>query len=126
MLKVHKWAYDFTCDQPIETILAAFNAAGPWQWQLRDSTIFGDYLSCRPNERVWVRVHEYSRMGYGPIPLLASEHFRASAGRRDKAFAASLQIDGESMAARPEIDHVFQRLLQRINATNMTEIEPYD
>jgi len=46
MLKAD-WAYDFACDQPIEVIPAAFNAAGPWQWQLRDSHFYGDYVSCR-------------------------------------------------------------------------------
>jgi hypothetical protein len=78
---VHKWAYDFGCNQSIKSILDAFNEAGPWQWQMRESVIFGDYLSCRPNDRVWVRVHEYSQMGGGPIPLFATEHFLASSRR---------------------------------------------
>ena len=47
-------------------------------------------------------------------------------GLRDKGFSALLEIDAESMATRSEIDGVFRRLLQRINATNVTEIEPYD
>jgi hypothetical protein len=121
----YRWAYDFTCDQPIDTILAAFNGAGPWQWQMHDSVIFGDYLSCRPRVGLWVRVHEYSQLGNRPMPLFASEHFRASAGRRDKGFAAALQIDGER-STRPAIDRVFQRLLKGIGATDVTEIEPYD
>ena len=127
MPSVHKWAYDFGCNQSIKGILDAFNAAGPWQWQMRESVIFGDYLSCRPNDRVWVRVHEYSQMGGGPIPLFATEHFLASAGRRDKGFAASLQINDENWAElSSEIDQVFRRLLQGINARKVTEIEPYD
>ena len=111
MLKAY-WAYDFTCDQPIEAILAAFVAAGPWQWRLCDSAVYGDYLNTRPKERVRVRVHEYPQMVF--------------VGPRDKGFSALLQIDAESMATRSEIDDVFRRLLQGINATNMTEIEPYD
>ena len=123
---MYEWAYDFSCDQPIDTILAAFNKAGPWQWELRDSMIFGDYLSCRPKDGVRVRVHEYAQMRHGPTPLFASEHFLASAGHRDKGFAAALQIHSESTATRDEIDQVFRHLLQAINAANMIEIEPYD
>src|SRR5579872_6391166 len=55
------WAYDFVCDRPIGAILDAFNAAGPWQWRLHESAVYGDYLNCRPMEHVRVRVHEYLR-----------------------------------------------------------------
>ena len=53
------WAYDFACDHPLETIAATFNDAGPWQWQLRDSYIYGDYLNTRPATGVHLRIHEY-------------------------------------------------------------------
>jgi hypothetical protein len=110
------WAYDFASDQPIEAILAAFNAAGPWQWMLRESAVYGDYLNCRPTERVRVRVHEYPQTGeYGTF-----------VGLRDKGFSALLAIEAEGGATRSEIDGVFRHLLQTINATDMTEIEPYD
>jgi hypothetical protein len=124
---VHKWAYDFHCNQSIESILDAFNATGPWQWQMRESVIFGNYLSCRPNDWVWIRVHEYSQMGRGPVPLFATEHFLASAARRDGGFAASLQINDENSAKIScEIDQVCRRLLQGINARKVAEITPYD
>jgi hypothetical protein len=111
MLKAY-WAYDFTCDQPIEAILAAFNSAGPWRWVLGESAVYGDYLNCRPKEHVRVRLHEYPQMLF--------------VGFRDKGFSALLEIHAESMATRFEIDGVFRRLLQEIDATNITEIEPYD
>ena len=108
------WAYDFACDQPIEAVLAAFNAAGPWQWELRESAVYGDYLSCRPNEHARVRVHEYPQTGaYGTF-----------IGLRDKGFSAQLEV--ESGATQSAIDGVFRRLLHAIDATNATEIEPYD
>ena len=110
------WAYDFACDQPIETVLAAFNAAGPWQWQLRESAVYGDYLNCRPDAHVRLRVHEYPQTGeYGTFT-----------GLRDKGFSALLEVDSGSAAAQPEIDGVFRRLLQAIDATNVTDIEHYD
>jgi len=111
MLKAY-WAYDFTCDQTLEAILAALNSAGPWQWALGESAVYGDYLNCRPNEHVRVRLHEYPQMLF--------------VGLRDKGFSALLEIRAESMATRFEIDAVFRRLLQEIDATNVTEIEPYD
>ena len=114
-LKTCYWAYDFACDQPIEAIPAAFNTAGPWQWQLRDSDFYGDYLNCRPKQHVRLRVHEYPSKGHVKF-----------VGLRYKGFKALLQIDAERMATRSEIDDVFRRLLQGINATNVTEIEPYD
>ena len=109
MLKLQHWSYDFACDQPIDAILAAFNAAGPWQWEMRDSDFYGDYLSCRPKERVHVRVFEYAR------------NWRAvSAGRRE-GFSAWLECDAENTATRSETDQVFRRLLQGINATKIIE-----
>jgi hypothetical protein len=112
MLKAY-WAYDFTYDQPIETMLAAFNSAGPWQWGLGDSATYGDYLNCRPMEHVRVRIHEYPQMLF-------------VIGLHDKGFTALLEIRRDSMATQSEIDNVFRRLLHAINATNITEIVPYD
>ena len=47
-------------------------------------------------------------------------------GLYDKGFKALLEIETECGATRSEIDDVFRCLLQAINATNVTEIEPYD
>jgi hypothetical protein len=106
------WAYDFICDQPMEAILAAFNSAGPWRWVLGESATYGDYLNCRPEEQIRVRVHEYPQMLF--------------VGLRDKGFSALLEIHAESTATRLEVDDVFRRLLLGIDATNITEIEAYD
>jgi hypothetical protein len=110
------WAYDFVCDRPIGAILDAFNAAGPWQWRLRESAVYGDYLNCRPMEHVRVRVHKYPQTGeYGIF-----------VGLRDQGFSALLEVEPESTASRFEIDGVFRRLLETINATDLAEIAPYD
>jgi hypothetical protein len=115
MLKAY-WAYDFVCDRPIEAILTAFNQAGPWQWEPRESAVYGDYLNSHPLEGVRVRVHQYPQMGeYGVF-----------IGLRDKGFSALLQVDAECAATRSAVDDAFRSLLQRINATDMTEIEAYD
>jgi hypothetical protein len=115
MLKAY-WAYDFVCDCSIETILAVFNEAGPWSWEPRESALYGDYLNSRPREGVRVQVHQYPQMGeYGMF-----------IGLRDKGFSALLRVDAECVATQSEVDGIFRNLLQRINVTDMTEIEAYD
>jgi hypothetical protein len=115
------WAYDFTCDgRTIEAVRDALNAAGPWQWHLRENQYFGDYLSSGSVEHVWLRVHEYPCTGLlstGPSPF---------SGLHGKGFKAMLHIDDGSIATRPDIDRLFRQLLQAIDAANATEIEPYD
>jgi hypothetical protein len=99
------WGYDFNCSQSIEAILAAFNAAGPWQWQLGDSDFYGDYVRCRPNERSRLRVYERSQ-------------FWTWQPGNPEGFYAEFESDPEG---RSEIDQIFRRLLQEIDATNITE-----
>ena len=99
------WGYDFTCAQPIDAILATFNADGPWQWQRGDSDIYGDYLKCLPMEHAEVRVYERSG-------------FRTWRRGDREGFYAEL---GSGAETRSETDQVFRGLLQRINATNITE-----
>jgi hypothetical protein len=110
------WAYDFTCKQPIEAIRDAFNAAGPWQWQLNDSHFYGDYLNCRPQEHVRLRVHAYP--GNGMV--------RFTGLRFWGGYKAMLEIAPAGTVTQSEVDDVFRRLLQGIKARHVTEIEPYD
>src|SRR4029453_5877244 len=99
------WGYYFDCAHSIEAILAAFNAAGPWQWQLGDSDMYGFYVRCRPRERVHLRVYQCSKS-------------RTVQPGDSEGFYAEFESDPES---RSEIDQAFRRLLQEINATNIVE-----
>jgi hypothetical protein len=110
------WAYDFGCEQTLEDMRSVFNEAGSWHWELRDSAWYGDYLSTNPMSGVRVRVHEYPQMG------VAGKF----AGLNREGFSALLEIKVESLAVRKEVDEVFRRLLKMVNATRVTEIEPYD
>ena len=78
------WAYDFACEQTLEEALAAFNAAGSWQWQLRDSYYYGEYLNTRPEPGLQVRIHEYGLGGMGVL--------RASDILADAAFGAGYDV----------------------------------
>ena len=106
------WAYDFACDQSLEAIGTAFNAAGPWRWQVRDSYMYGDYLNTHPATGVHLRVHEY------PQAFIT--------GPREEGFSALLQIEDDSQVDKAEIDEIFRGLLSVIRATDVKEIEAYD
>ncbi len=110
------WAYDFCCEQTLEGMRSVFNEAGPWHWELRDSAWYGDYLDTNPTSGIRIRVHDYPQSGE------AGEFV----GLLRAGFSALLQIKDESSVAQEEVDEVFRGLLQRVNATNITEIEPYD
>lgn len=110
------WAYDFACGRQIEEIRTVFEEAGPWQWELRESAWYGDYLNTRPTEGVRVRVHEYPQTGDAGTFV----------GRRAQGFSALLQLEEESSATRDEIDNIFRGLLNRVDAREVAEIEPYD
>jgi outer membrane usher protein FimD/PapC len=97
------WGYDFDCDQSIESLLAAFNAAGPWVWRRRDSDIYGYYLRCEPGVRAEAAVYR------------RSQFWTWRTGDRD-GFYSALYSEPE---ARTEIDRVFCSLLQSTNATNI-------
>ncbi len=101
------WAYAFTCDQPLESILAVFNQAGSWKWECRESHSYGDYLNTRPIDGVRVRIHiQESPPG--------------------SKYSGLLQIEPDSTAERQEIDDTFRALLVQIDARDLAEIEPYD
>ncbi|HXG67001.1 MAG TPA: hypothetical protein VNO70_18000 [Blastocatellia bacterium] len=118
------WAYVFTCDKPIEAILTAWNEAGPWQWGLRDSAWYGDYLNTRPAEGVRVRIHEFPSQASEAGPFLGPGTVEGI--RYDQGYTALLQIEAESSATKAEINEVLRGLLERINAEKIKGIEPYD
>jgi hypothetical protein len=75
-----------------------------------------DQKPSRPREGVRVQVHQYPQMGeYGMF-----------IGLRGKGFSALLRVDAESVATQPEVDGIFRNLLQRINVTDVIEIEADD
>ena len=117
------WAYVFTCEQPIEAMLAAFNAAGPWPWRLGDSAWYGDYLGARPAQGVRLRIHEFPSSGSEEAGVYVGPG-TVDGVAYDRGFTALLEV--EDPAAKAEIDRVFHGLLAAIGAANVNEIEPYD
>ena len=101
------WAYAFACDRPLGGLAGEWNAAGPWEWQLRDSSWYGDYLNTRPIDGVRVRIHEQPHVQQG-------------------GYTALMQIEPESAATQPEVDAVLRDLLRLVGVDELRPIEPYD
>jgi hypothetical protein len=105
MPELQHWGYDFSCWKSVDAMLKAFNAAGPWQWEMGDSDFYGFYLRCRPNPSARIRV--YNEAEFRTSPLWVSCRFWA-------------ELYSES-EARPEIDQQFLRLLKGVKAKRITE-----
>ncbi len=52
------WAYEFDCDRPLSDMRGILNERGPWDWSIRESYWYGDYLMCRPGDGVRILVHD--------------------------------------------------------------------
>src|SRR5262245_57572347 len=103
MPEVH-WGYDFWCWKSLDAMLAAFNATGPWRWELGDSDVYGFYLRCRPHPSARIRVFNETE-------------FRTP-GAVSSSYWAELYSEPE---VRPEIDQQFRQLLKAVEATDITE-----
>jgi hypothetical protein len=117
------WAYVFTCEQALEAMLAALNAVGPWQWQLRDSAWYGDYLATRPAEGARLRIHEFPSSGSEEAGIYVGPG-TVDGVTYDRGFTALLEV--EDASAKPEIDRIFRGLLDTVGAAKVKAIEPYD
>lgn len=106
------WAYYFYCIHALEEICKLFNADRTWQWQLRESYVFGSYINSRPTDDLHIRIHEY------PLPF--------GEDQEEIGFSALIQIKVDSALEKSEVDRVFLELLNVIEATEIQEIEPYD
>jgi hypothetical protein len=117
MRQMQSWAYDFDCALDLDRMASAMNTAGIWKWQARESYWYGDYLNTRPAPGLRVRIHQY------PQTVGAGTQFT---GPRESGFMALLEIDDQSPSTREEIDRIFRDLLDKIKATRVSAIEPYD
>ena len=114
------WAFEFACNLSLDAIREAFNAAGSWHWRPVDSDSYGDYLVCRPEpyasvgKYVKFRVHEYPGNG-----LFKLDGLDPLGG-----YKAQFEIAPQSAITRPEIDVVFRRLLEAVQAQSVIEVEP--
>jgi hypothetical protein len=107
-------AYEFSCELSLEEMLKVLNENGSWKWTIRDSYWYGDYLNCRPQEDVRVRIHHPDEFFYG-----ITHHPK-------DYYTALFTIGSKAAAARDAVDHIFRELLLHLHARNLREIEYYD
>src|ERR1700740_3096098 len=117
MKQMQSWAYDFDCVLDLDGMASAMNTDGIWKWQGRESYSYGDYLNTRPAPGVRVRIHQY------PQTVGAGTQFT---GPRESGFMALLEMADQSASTREQIDKVFRDLLDKIQATHVSAIEPYN
>jgi len=107
-------AYEFDCNISMEDMLEVLNKKGPWKWAVHDSHWYGDYLNCRPDEDVRVRIHHPAEFFYG-ITHDPKSHY-----------TALFTIESKAATTRDAVDHVFRELLVHLQAWNLREIAYYD
>lgn len=105
-----RWAFNFQCEQSLDDLCTSFNASGPWQWDVRENYIFGDYLNTRPEEGVRLRVH----------------YFPQAFVQKKSGFSALLELEADSSLTQSAIDRTFRKLLSQIQAREIKAVEPYD
>lgn len=106
------WAYDFACELGLEEVLGRFNRLGPWQWQMRENYIEGDYLNVRPVDGLRLKVNEY------PQAFIQNP--------QSSGFRTLARLQSGAMVSRDQVDSVLNDLLREIDASRITAIEPYD
>ena len=93
----------------MEEIILTLNESGPWKWIWRDKDAFGPYISSVPLEGVRARIYDLD--GYhsnGPT------------------YTADFRLDERSEAMKSAIDGVFNELLGKLAARNVTAGEGHD
>jgi hypothetical protein len=112
-------AYEFDCDMSLEEMLKVLNQKGSWEWTMRDSHWYGDYLNCRPEAGVRVRIHHPAEFNPGTAQDPKDQD------PKDR-YTALYTIEPTAAAARDAIDHIFRELLVHLHARNLREIDSYD
>lgn len=110
MANPNRWAFNFQCNQSLDEICSSFNASGPWQWDVRENYVFGDYLNTRPEEGLRLRVH----------------FFPQGFVQNKTGFSALLELEEDSTLTQRAVDDTFRKLLSQIQAQDIKAVEPYD
>jgi hypothetical protein len=69
------WAYEFTSAVALVDLESKFNQSGPWRWEMRESSWYGDYLVTKPATGVRIRIQDPQQSGAAGIRAApAGEH----------------------------------------------------
>ncbi len=101
-----KRAYEFSCDKTLEEIHAALNELGPYEWIMRDSHWYGDYLSTNPAGSMMIKIYEPTDSAGPPF---------------------TIQVEGSSKELPgPEITKLLRRWYEALAAVDIKKTEAYD
>lgn len=99
-------AHQFHCDKTLEEIQAILNQAGPWEWIMRDSAWYGDYLWANPAASVKIKIYEPVTEAGPPF---------------------TIQVEGTNKTLPPsELSAVITRWYEALGATEIKRCETYD
>ncbi|HEX5035892.1 MAG TPA: hypothetical protein VFX30_01895 [bacterium] len=98
------WAYTFRCPTRLHDLEAALNAAGPWEWRLRDCAWYPDFLQCRPVADVSIQI-DSPKEGDCRCLIVAS--------------------DGAGLS-REQIDRTLTGILEKVETGEREEIAAYE
>jgi hypothetical protein len=103
-------AYEFVCkESSTERLCAGLNALGGWTWYMGDSYWYGDYVACKPFEGVRIRIVDF------PTPI-----------EGEYKYDADVRLRPECTTPMTAIDEAFRKVLAKIEAHDVQEIEPFD
>lgn len=115
-------AYEFDCDMSMEEMLTVLNNKGSWQWTIRDSYWYGDYLNCRPQEGVRIRIHHPAEF----FGVFSQVNVPERTPDPEDYYTGLFTIESNAAGMRDAVDEIFRNLLNHLQARNVREIESYD
>jgi hypothetical protein len=110
------WGYAFASDHGVDAMAPILNGEGPWTWELRDSSHYGDYLNSRPADGCRLRIHD-ARQFLGTL--------RGGAGDQ-RPYRITVEIGPAALPAREPLDGAVRELLTRLGAREVVACDPID
>ena len=102
-------AYSFVCKySSTGALLGRLQELGGWDWGMGDSHWYGDYLACMPFSGVRIRIVD--------SPESTERGWRYESDIRLRSSQTPMSV----------IDQAYRKLLAKIPAEDVKEIEPFD
>ena len=110
------WAYEFTSRAALIELANEFNASGPWRWEMRESSWYGDYLLSRPSKQICLRIQDPQQSGaVGVRPAPAGE----------RRYWVQLDVESSDEALRRSTDTVFRQLVAAYAGTSLEDMDTW-
>lgn len=105
------FAHKFFCERSIYEMEDVLNSAGTWQWRVRDSAWYPDFLQCRPQKGIRSCI-------YSEEPP------------NGRSYRCHVEISTSSESERDSVEPVLLKLLEHLGVRELNEVEanewPFD